>query len=60
MEDELMAIEDETGEYGGRARSGAVPADNMAAVLVILTSIFLIMSILMIGIRLYTAYDFMK
>lgn len=54
MSDEIVSMGEETGEFRGRK---SVPADSMSAVMVILTAIFMLMSITLIVIELYTVYD---
>jgi len=61
MPEEVMEEQTgETGEYAGASEFVSAPADGLASVLVILTSIFLLISIAMVTIRLYSAYDIGK
>ena len=60
MQDELVPLEEETGEFEDSYGVAPASSDSISAVLVILTSIFLVISIAMIAFRLHTAYDFFK
>jgi len=60
-EDEVM--KEETGEYSDTYQADASEtssSDGLPVALMVLTSIFLFLSIAMIAVRLYTAYDIGK
>jgi preprotein translocase subunit SecG len=58
MEEELVPMEEETGE--SHSEVAVAPGTGLASVLVILTTIFLLLSILMVAIQLYSVYDIGK
>ena len=60
MQDELIPLEEETGEFEDYGVAPASSDNSISAVLVILTSIFMVISIALIAFRLHTAYDFFK
>ena len=63
MDSGLIPMDEPTGEYDETYEVATAPsatADGLGPALVILTSIFLLISIVMISIRLYTAYDLFK
>jgi len=59
-QDELMqSPEDQTGELDQTfeiSKSPAVAVDHLATVLIILTSFFLLLSVVMTGLQLYNSY----
>lgn len=60
MDDELVPLDSETGEYEDGYVTQSASADSFASILVILTTVFLLISIAMLWIRLYSAYDIGK
>ncbi|NUM34298.1 MAG: hypothetical protein HUU50_07130 [Candidatus Brocadiae bacterium] len=60
MEDEI--VKEETGEYADtyQAEASDASGDGLSVALVVLTAVFLFLSIAMIAVRLYTAYDLGK
>ncbi len=60
MEDEI--VREETGEYADTFQSEVSESsgDGLSVALMVLTAVFLFLSISMIAVRLYTAYDIGK
>lgn len=60
-DDALVPMEEESGEFEDTYEVATAPAsDGLGSVLVVLTSIFLLLSIGMILSRLHTTYDMFK
>ncbi len=62
QQDELLPVDEQTGELDQAydVPKTATAVDHLSTVLIILTSLFLLLSIIMTSIQLYVAYDIGK